>query len=377
MKRIVLLPGDGIGPEVMNEARKVLNVIDQRFALELDIIDAAIGGDAIDRYGTPLPEETLNLCLNSAAVLLGAVGGPRWDHLPAEQRPETGGLLALRKALNLYANIRPIEVFTELRSISPLTDVRWNGGVDLVTVRELSSGIYYGQPRQLSSDEAVDTMRYKRVEIERIARLAFELARERRRRVTSVDKANVLACSKLWRQVVGDVARSYPDVELRHMYIDNAAMQLILSPHQFDVILTENMFGDILSDETAALAGSVGMLPSASLGDRVNLYEPAGGSAPDIAGQGIANPLAQILSVALLLEHSLAAREAASAVRSAVRHALHLGYRPADVAGEWTPVSTSEAGDAVVACLQGEELADRSEAQYPLHYVFSGFADPV
>ena len=349
---IALLPGDGIGPEVLAEARKVLDQIACRFALQLDYRPAWIGGAAIERTGCPLPAATWEICRSADAVLLGAVGGPQWDHLEPDRRPELGGLLALRRRLGLYANLRPVRFYPELREASPLTWRETTAATDLLVVRELSSGIYFGQPHGLTEDEAFDTMRYRRSEIERIAHSAFQAASSRRRQVTSVDKANVLATSMLWRRIVTEVATGYPEIVLRHMYVDNAAMQLVLAPSQFDVILTENLFGDILSDESAALAGSLGLLPSASFGAAVHLYEPAGGSAPDIAGRQIANPLAQILSAALLLEHSLFQPEAAAAIRLAVSRAIAAGYRTADIAPPGTPaVSTAVMGDAVVAAL--------------------------
>jgi 3-isopropylmalate dehydrogenase len=346
--KIAVLPGDGIGPEVMKEALKVLKVIEKKYEIFFEIKQGYIGGNAIDRSGTPLPDETLKYCSESEAILLGSIGGPQWDHLPPEQRPEIGGLLRLRKTLDLFANIRPIILFEELKRISPLSPTVIKGKINLVTVRELSSGIYFGKPRELTENEGFDTMRYRREEIEKIARVGFETARKRRKKVTSVDKANVLHSSMLWRRVVSDVAGNYPDVELNHMYVDNAAMQLILYPSQFDVLLTANLFGDILSDESAAIAGSLGMLPSASLGNEIHLYEPAGGSAPDIAGKGIANPIAQILSVSLMLDYSFNLSRAANDVVKAVENTIKKGYRTADIAGnDNKPVSTVEIGNFI------------------------------
>lgn len=346
--KIAVLPGDGIGPEIMKEALKVLKVIDKKYKLFFEIKEGYIGGSAIDRYGTALPDETLKYCCESEAILLGSIGGPQWDQLPSEQRPEIGGLLRLRKTLHLFANIRPVILFEELKRISPLSPSVIKGKIDLVTVRELSSGIYFGKPGELSENEGFDTMRYRREEVEKIARVGFETARKRRKKVTSVDKANVLHSSMLWRRVVSEVAGDYPDVELNHMYVDNAAMQLILNPSQFDVLLTANLFGDILSDESAAAAGSLGMLPSASLGDDIHLYEPAGGSAPDIAGKGIANPIAQILSVSLMLDYSFNLSRAANDVVKAVENTIKKGYRTADIAGnDDKPVSTGEIGDLI------------------------------
>lgn len=351
---IAVLPGDGIGSEVMAEALKVLDAAAARFGLAFGFRDGLIGGAAIDVFGTPLPEETWETCRSAEAVLLGSIGGPKWDHLPAEQRPEIGGLMALRKKLKLYANLRPVVLYPELLEMSPLSPRRLSGGIDLITVRELSSGIYFGEPRFGNDEEALDSMRYRRTEIERIARVAFDMARKRRRKVTSVDKANVLYTSMLWRQTVTRVADDYPEVNVEHLYVDNAAMQLILNPGRFDVLLTENLFGDILSDESAAICGSLGMLPSASLGESIHLYEPAGGSAPDIAGRGIANPIAQILSAALMLEYSFGETHAATAIRQAVKQAVAKGSRTADIAAEgYPPLATSQMGDAVVAELNG------------------------
>src|SRR6516164_9399062 len=290
--RIAWLPGDGVGPEVLKEARRVL-----------EVIEADIGGVAIERHGDPLPKVTQDICLNSDAVFLGAVGDPKYDHLPPGKRCENG-LLDLRKLLGNYANLRPVTVFEALVDSSPLRrdSVR---GVDLVIVRELLGGIYFGSPRGTEGDHAFNTEIYSREEVARIARVAFKLARHRRRRVTSVDKANVLEASVLWRETCTEISKQFPDVAFQNMYVDNCAMQLIAKPAQFDVILTNNMFGDILSDEASMLAGSLGLLPSASIGGSVGLYEPVHGSAPDIAGKGLANPLGAISSAAMLLEHSL------------------------------------------------------------------------
>jgi 3-isopropylmalate dehydrogenase len=351
---IAVLPGDGIGPEVMTVALKVLGAAADRFGLDFEFRNGLIGGAAIDACGSPLPEETWELCSRSKAVLLGSIGGPKWDHLPAGQKPEIGGLMALRKKLKLFANLRPVVLHPELPELSPLSPLRLGKGIDLITVRELSSGIYFGEPRFDNDEEALDSMRYRRPEIERIACVAFETARKRRRKVTSVDKANVLHTSMLWRRTVVRIAADYPDVELDHLYVDNAAMQMILNPGRFDVILTENLFGDILSDESAALCGSLGMLPSASLGESIHLYEPAGGSAPDIAGRGIANPIAQILSAALMLEFSFGESSAAAAIRQAVSRAVGKGCRTADIsAAGQVSLSTVRMGDAVIAELIG------------------------
>jgi len=346
--RIAVLPGDGIGPEVMQEAVRVLGVIQKKYGFDCDMVYGLIGGAAIDGCGTPLPEETRQICRNSDAVLLGCVGGPKWDALPLERRPESGGLLVLRREMELYANIRPLVLFKELRDISPLSSSKTEKEIDLVVVRELAGGIYFGKPRRLGADEGLDTMLYRRRDVERIAEVAFSLAGRRRGRITSVDKANVLSSSVLWRSVVDEIAAQHPEIEVRHMYVDNAAMQLILNPHQFDVILTTNLFGDILSDETAAIGGSLGMLPSASLGKKSHLYEPAGGSAPDIAGTGAANPVAMILSMALMLEYTFDRTDAAKDVFMAVGTAVKDGYRTRDVCSDAKhSVSTEEMGRAV------------------------------
>ncbi|MEW6105170.1 MAG: 3-isopropylmalate dehydrogenase [Bacillota bacterium] len=355
---IALLPGDGVGPEVIREARKVLLAVGKRYSRRFAFAEGLIGGAAIDAAGTPLPEDTLEICRKSGAVLLGAVGGPKWDGLPGDERPEAG-LLGIRKALQVFANLRPVRVFPALVGASTLKR-HVVEGVDLVVVRELTGGAYFGQPRgRFAGDggiKALDTMVYTRFEVERVARIAFGLASRRRRRVTSVDKANVLESSRLWREVVTEVGNEYPDVELNHMYVDNCAMQLIRDPRQFDVVLTENMFGDILSDEAAMLTGSLGMLPSASLGHgRTALCEPVHGSAPDIAGKNIANPLATVLSAAMLLRYSLGLDEESRAVEEAVMRVLEKGYRTADVFVEGTTlVGTAEMGDLLVEeILQG------------------------
>lgn len=346
--KIAVLPGDGIGPEVMNEALKVLAAVQKKHNFEVELKEGYIGGQAIDKYGSPLPEETREIAKNCDAILLGSIGGPKWDNLPPEKRPEIGGLLALRKMLSLFANIRPVVLYEELKSISPLSPAVIQGTLDLVTVRELAHGIYFGEPRELSEDEGFDTMRYTKDQVEKIARVAFETAMKRKKKVVSVDKANVLRASMLWRNVVNEIAKDYPHVELTHMYVDNAAMQLILNPSQFDVLLTGNLFGDILSDESAAIAGSLGMLPSASLGEKIHLYEPAGGSAPDIAGQGIANPIAQILSAAMMLDYSFNQTNAAADIKNAVHATIKKGFRTGDIAAPGTkPASTSEIGDCI------------------------------
>ncbi len=347
--KIAVLPGDGIGPEVMRATGVVLDAVSSEFGIDFEYEEGLIGGAALDASGTPLPEETLELCRRSDAVLLGSVGGPKWDTLPPEKRPERGGLLALRKQLNLFANLRPVRVYPEIAHLSPLNSRRLERGVDMLTVRELSGGIYFGEPKQKETDYGLDTMYYRRHTIEQVAKVAFEAARGRRKQLTSVDKANVLYSSLLWREVVEEMAGDYPDVELNHMYVDNAAMQLILNPAQFDVILTGNLFGDILSDESAALPGSLGVLPSASLGDTVHLFEPAGGSAPDIAGQGKANPVAQILSAAMMCEYGLNLPAAADAIRAAVEKSFQAGVYTSDMlsAGESRPADTEEVARAV------------------------------
>lgn len=349
---IAVLPGDGIGPEVMAQALKVLDVVRERFNLRITTSHYDVGGAAIDHYGTPLPDTTLEGCQQADAVLFGSVGGPQWEHLPPDQQPERGALLPLRKHFKLFCNLRPASLYAGLESFCPLrTDIA-AGGFDLLCVRELTGGIYFGQPKGREGngryEKAFDTEVYHRFEIERIARVAFDAAAKRRGKVTSVDKANVLQSSVLWRQIVSEIACEYPAIELSHMYIDNATMQLIKDPAQFDVLLCSNLFGDILSDECAMITGSMGMLPSASLNEQgFGLYEPAGGSAPDIAGKNQANPIAQILSLALLLRHSLHADAAAQAVENAVNHTLAQGYRTADLAIAGGATGTQQIGDIV------------------------------
>jgi 3-isopropylmalate dehydrogenase len=345
---VLLLPGDGIGAEVIREARRVLEAVAARFGHRLQAADGLIGGAAIRATGTPLPPETETRAREADATLLGAVGLPEFDTAPPDRRPERG-LLALRQALGVYANLRPVRAFPALAAASPLKRDRVEG-TDLLIVRELTAGLYYGTPRGIEGEgreaRAVNTMCYTRGEIERVARLAFELARGRRGQVTSVDKSNVLENSQLWRQVVNEVSRDFPDVRLDHLLVDNCAMQLILRPSRFDVVLTENMFGDILSDEAAMLTGSIGMLPSASLGEEgPGVFEPVHGSAPDIAGSGAANPLAMFLSAALMLRHGFALEAQAAAVESAVDRALAEGLRTADLGGQ---AGTAEATRAVL-----------------------------
>jgi len=355
---VLVLPGDGIGIEVTEEAVKVLKAVAPRHGLTFRLSKALVGGAAIESEGAPVSDETIRMASEADAVLLGAVGGPRWDDLPTEKRPEKG-LLGMRKTLDLFANLRPAQVFEPLASASTLKPEVVKG-IDLLVVRELVSDLYFGEPRGIrrtaGGREGFNTMRYLDWEVERVARKAFEIAMGRRRKVTSVDKANVLETSGLWREVVLEVARDYPDVELDHMYVDNCSMQLIRNPAQFDVIVTGNIFGDILSDEAAMLTGSIGMLPSASLGDGVALYEPVHGSAPDIAGQGKANPLAMILSAAMMLDLSCQAPEAAASVRRAVNRVLEEGYRTGDIAEAGSKiVSCTEMGDLVAERLGGQE----------------------
>ncbi len=350
--RIAVLPGDGIGAEVTAEAQRVLRAVGERFGRSFAIESGLVGGAAMDQTGEPLSEATLEMCKSSDAVLFGAVGDPRYDDPQATVRPEQA-LFVLRKGLGLFANLRPVWVHPALADASPLR-TELVQGVDLIVVRELTGGIYFGQPRVEGSERAVDTMVYTRAEVERIAHVGFQTAQKRRGKVTSVDKANVLACSRLWRQTVSAVAQDYADVELEHLLVDAATMHLIKRPRDFDVILTANQFGDILSDETSVLAGSMGMLPSASLGEgRLGLYEPIHGSAPDIAGQGIANPLAAILSAAMLLRHSLDLEAEAGAIEAAVTATRDAGHRTPDIARPGQPtVTTQQMGDLVIQALQ-------------------------
>lgn len=354
---IAVLPGDGIGPEVTSQAVRVLKLTTEGFGFRPVFEEAYIGGCAYDATGHPLPPETLELCKRADAVLLGAVGGPRWDKVePPSLRPELGALLPLRKHLGLFANLRPARLYPALAGASTLKDEVTRDGLDILVVRELTGGIYFGEPKERSADgqSAVDSCCYSVGEIERIAQVGFKAAMRRNRRVCSVDKANVLETSRLWREVVMRIGAEYPDIELTHMLVDTAAMQLVRNPAQFDVILTENMFGDILSDEAAMLTGSLGMLPSASLGEgSKGLYEPVHGSAPDIAGKNVANPLAAILSGAMLLRYSFEMEEAAQAIERAVEQTLESGSRTADIAslGE-SLMGTREMGDRVIAAIE-------------------------
>jgi len=345
--RVTSLPGDGIGPEVTSQAICVLEEVAGGFGHDLELDEKEIGGVALEKFGNPLPDATIQACLASEAVLLGAVGSPAFDHNPRELRPETG-LLRLRQELGAFANLRPAVFYPTLAACSPLREEIVKG-TDILIVRELLGGLYFGQPRFIEGVDgtrhALNTMRYGEPEIERIARVAFQLARTRRRRVLSVDKSNVLECSRLWREVVTRIAFDFPDVHLSHMYVDSFAMSLVLKPAQFDVILTENMFGDILSDEAGGVVGSLGLLASASIGGPVGLYEPVHGSAPDIAGQNVANPLGAILSVALMLRHTFHLPKEAQCVEAGVTAILKGGFRTRDLArpGERT-VSTEEMG---------------------------------
>jgi 3-isopropylmalate dehydrogenase len=351
--RIAVLPGDGIGQEVIPEAVRVLETVGKATGAAFEFERGLVGGAAIDATGKPLAPGTLELCRASHAILFGAVGGPKWDDAPHEQRPERG-LLAIRKELDLYANLRPAKCFPMLVDASPLKR-QVVEGTDLMVIRELTGGLYFGEPRGVErfadgGARAINTMAYTSREVERIARVGFEVARKRRRRLTSVDKVNVLVVSQLWREVVTRVGREYPDVALDHLLVDNCAMALVHRPTQFDTIVTENTFGDILSDEAAILAGSMGMLPSASLGGTVGMYEPVHGTAPDIAGKGIANPIAAILSAAMLLRYSLSLEKDADRVESAVVRVLEAGHRTADIAASGVrPKGTQEMGSLVVS----------------------------
>jgi len=345
--KIALIKGDGIGPEIIDEAVKVLDAVASCYEFDFEYEELLMGGNAYDITGDPLPAETVSKSLNADAVLFGAIGGEKWDNLPREKRPESG-LLRFRKELGVYANLRPAVVYDELVNASSLKPEVVKG-VDLMVVRELIGGIYFGEPKGRDENKGFNTMVYTRMEIERIAHQAFKIAQKRGKKVCSVDKANVLDVSQLWRDVVIEIAQQYPEVELSHMYVDNAAMQLIRDPKQFDVILTGNIFGDILSDEASMLSGSIGLLPSASVGDKVGVYEPIHGSAPDIAGQGIANPIATIASASMMLRFALGENDAADKIDNAIKQALSEGYRTKDLAAfEAKEVcSTSEMGSII------------------------------
>jgi 3-isopropylmalate dehydrogenase len=359
---IAVLPGDGIGTEIVRETVRVLEAAGQKFGFSFTFTEALVGGAAYDATGHPLPPETLELCKQSDAVLFGAVGGPKYDTIqPPSLRPEVGALLPLRKELGLFANLRPATLFPALSSVSSLRPDLVSGGLDILVVRELTGGIYFGhKAREDNGARAIDTCVYTKPEVERIFKVGLDAARRRNGKLCSVDKANVLETSRLWREVATELAAQNTDVQVEHMLVDNCAMQLVRDPRQFDVIVTENMFGDILSDEASMLTGSLGMLPSASLGDKptaggkgtFGLYEPVHGSAPDITGKGIANPLATILSAAMLLRHSLGEEEAAAAMEKAVSNALETGLRTADIAPEGvTSIGTKAMADAVIAAL--------------------------
>lgn len=351
--KIGIIKGDGIGREVVNEAIKVLHRIEEKFEHRFELEEIFMGGNAYDKYGEPLPDEMLEKCKKVNAVLLGAVGGPKWDALPSDKRPERG-LLKLRSGLQLYSNLRPAIIHKAIRDASPLKQDIIQNGLDILIVRELTGGIYFGERGTRTVNgivEAYDVEKYNQTEIERIAHVAFRAALKRNRKVTSVDKANVLDSSKLWRKTVEEVATEYPDVTLEHMYVDNAAMQLVMNPINFDVIVTSNLFGDILSDEASMITGSIGMLPSASLGaTSLGLYEPIHGSAPDIAGQNKANPIATILSVAMMLRYSLNLQNEANIIENAVEEVLNEGYRTGDIISkDCKLVGTSQMGDLIIS----------------------------
>lgn len=353
--KIAVVPGDGIGPEVIDQALRVLDKIGETYSHTFEYTKVLAGGAAIDAVGKCLPQETIDICKNSDAVLLGAVGGWKWDTLPGDERPERA-LLGLRKELGLFANIRPAMLFEELAQACPLKPEIIQGGLDLVVVRELTGGIYFGEKGFKETDlgpAAYDVEQYAEEEVRRIAVVAFDMAMKRGKKVTSVDKANVLESSRLWRRVVAEVAKDYPEVELNNLYVDNTAMQMVLNPKQFDVVVTSNIFGDILSDEASQITGSIGMLPSASLAKgNFGMYEPVHGSAPDIAGQNKANPMATILSVAMMLRYTFGLSEEAAAVEAAVKKVLADGYRTPDLmANGGREIGTKEAGDLIVAAI--------------------------
>jgi 3-isopropylmalate dehydrogenase len=355
--KIAVLPGDGIGPEVMSQAERILDKVSQKFGFSIEKTAADVGGIAFDNHGHPLPKSTVKICEESDAILFGSVGGPKWEHLPPEQQPERGALLPLRKHFQLFCNLRPAKVFKALAEACPLKSEIIEDGFDILCVRELTGGIYFGQPKGREgsgpTEKAFDTMVYTRGEIERIARIGFAAAMKRSKKLASVDKANVLTTMVLWREVIEEVAKDFPEVEVEHIYVDNATMQLLKRPRSFDVMLCGNMFGDIISDECAMLTGSMGLLSSASLAEgSFGLYEPAGGSAPDIAGQGIANPVAQILSAALMLRYSLKEDAAAEAIEKAVEKTIDAGFRTGDIMSEGCKqVNTQGMGDAIIANL--------------------------
>jgi 3-isopropylmalate dehydrogenase len=355
-KQIATIPGDGIGPEIMEQTLSVLDAVARRFGHSFNYQEAPMGGNAYERFGEPLPQSSIDTCLKSDSVLLAAIGGPQWDNLPAEKRPEFG-LLGLRKALGAFANIRPAKLYPELTEACPLRPEIASAGIDFVVVRELIGGAYFGEHKSELVDgeeRASDLMVYSEHEVERIARAAFNLAMKRRKQVCSVDKANVLTSSRLWRKVVIRIAADYPDITLSHMYVDNCAMQIVRAPSQFDVILTENLFGDILSDEASMIVGSIGLIPSASLGSgSLALYEPIHGSAPDIAGQDLANPLAMILVAAMMLKHSFDMAEESRAIEDAVSSALKQGLRTADIARGGPAIGCHEMGQKIKRLITG------------------------
>lgn len=352
---IVVLKGDGIGPEIVDEAIKVLNAAGEKFGFKMNYNYQLMGGCAIDAVGEPLPQQTIDACKKADCVFLGAVGGPKWDSVPGNCRPEAG-LLKIRGELGLFANLRPAKIFAPLKDASPIKDSITGGSLDIMIVRELTGGIYFGERGtsvENGEEVAYDTEKYSVSEIKRIAKTAFEMAMKRNKKLTSVDKANVLDSSRLWRKTVIEMSKDYPEVELSHMYVDNCAMQLVRNPKQFDVIVTSNIFGDILSDEASMISGSIGMLASASLADgKFGLYEPIHGSAPDIAGQSISNPLATILSAAMMLKYSLDEPQAANAIENAVNEALKAVRTPDIYKDGFKKVSTQEMGDAVVSLLK-------------------------
>ncbi|WP_425619837.1 3-isopropylmalate dehydrogenase [Buchnera aphidicola] len=359
--RIAVLPGDGIGPEVMQEAYKILNILKNNFALSIETTEFPIGGAAIEKEGVALPQKTLLGCENSNAILFGSVGGKKWDNLPINQRPEKASLLPLRKHFNLFANLRPAQLYPELTYLSPLHSSITKNGFNILCVRELTGGIYFGKPngrlQKNNIEYAFDTEIYYDYEINRIAHLAFQLAQKRKYKVCSIDKSNVLNSSILWREIVKKVSKNYPNVHLSHLYIDNAVMQIIKDPNQFDVLLCSNLFGDIISDECAIITGSIGMLPSASLNEKkFGLYEPAGGSAPDIAGKNLANPIAQILSVSMLVRYGMHLKKIADQIDQAVIAVLKKGYRTIDIANDGKNyLKTNEMGDVIAdALINGE-----------------------
>lgn len=339
--KIAVIKGDGIGPEIVGASQKVLDAVGEKYGHRFDYAEVLAGGIAIDETGSPLPRETVNVCQTSDAVLLGAMGGPKWDDLPGDKRPEAG-LLGIRKALGLYANLRPAMLFDELRDASPLKPEIIGDGLNVLVVRELTGDVYFGEKHREGDEFASDLMNYSRSEVERIAKIGFDSAMKRGKKLTCVDKANVLETSRLWRKIVQGVAEDYPEVEVDYLYVDNAAMQLVINPRQFDVILTGNLFGDILSDESSTITGSIGMLPSASLGENnFGMYEPIHGSAPDIAGEDKANPIATVLSVAMMLRYTLGLEAEAKNIEDAVEKTLQQGWRTGDIA---------TAGEKVIGC---------------------------